>query len=234
MTKLSIFKSILTIAIIIQLCSCKSNIDSTTLKSIIDPRDGIEYKCKKIGGQIWMVENLAYKTKNGKSVYYADDSIKYHNYGRLYFAEDIKEAANIPGWHLPDTAEWLELLSFYNLENGNFGARENHEKCAIWETEHQKDIQKFLSNEKNGFNFQYGGLWHSKWMSPNTKRQRYFEHINNSGYYWASPIDTNYQFTHIGMGIYKYQWMEVTTKKPSSTHKSGEKFRFNIRLVKDD
>lgn len=234
MTKFSIFKSTLIIAIAIQFYSCKNNMNSTMTQSIIDPRDSIEYKCRKIGGQVWMIENLAYKTKNDRSVFYADDSLKYHDYGRLYFAEDIEEAASFPGWHLPDTAEWFQLLKFYNLENGNFGARENHKKCAIWEIEHQKDIQAFLSDDKNGFNFQYGGLWHSKWMSPKTKRQKCFEHKNNSGYYWASPIGPNYQFTHIGLGVYKYQWMEITTKKPSSTYKSGEKFRFNIRLVKDD
>jgi uncharacterized protein (TIGR02145 family) len=221
------------IIVMIQLISCNNKKEIKSVKPLIDTRDGQEYKCKQIGDQIWMVENLAYETKSHNSYFYADNPSKYKEYGRLYFPEDIVEAAGIPGWHVPDTSEWLQLLEYYNLDKGNFGRRKNHGKCEQWDKEHFEEIKLFQSNEKNGFNFQFGGLWHFKWTMPNTERLRYFEYIEQSGYYWALPLDNTHRYTHIGMGVYKYNWMEVTSEKPSSTYKSGDRFRFYLRFVKD-
>lgn len=82
--------------------------------AFIDPRDGHVYNTVQIGTQVWMAENLDYRTSDS-SWYYNNDSATYHIYGRLYTWDRAMTAAP-PGWHLPTDAEWTTLTDYLGGE----------------------------------------------------------------------------------------------------------------------
>lgn len=116
--------------IIVVASSCKKDNDdnSYTPGTFTDSRDGSVYKTMQIGGQVWMAENLKYLPKvvgavtgsvttpcyyvfgyNDTVVADAKATANYTTYGVLYNWEAAK-AACPSGWHLPDDAEWSQLV----------------------------------------------------------------------------------------------------------------------------
>ena len=78
--------------------------------SFTDNRDAKVYKTVKIGDQLWMSENLAYKSNNGCWAY--DDIEGYvKTYGYLYSWETAKNVCP-DGWHLPSDSEFEELSNY--------------------------------------------------------------------------------------------------------------------------
>jgi uncharacterized protein (TIGR02145 family) len=82
--------------------------------TLTDTRDGRIYKTIKIGTQIWMAENLAYKANIGCLAYNNDQS-NVATYGYLYTWETAKNVCP-DGWHLPSDAEWTKLTDYLESE----------------------------------------------------------------------------------------------------------------------
>ncbi|MDP2338462.1 MAG: fibrobacter succinogenes major paralogous domain-containing protein [Bacteroidota bacterium] len=113
---------------LILLLACEKEDPGIKSGSFIDNRDSREYKWVKIGDQIWMAENFAYKSvllegsnfKIWENGHYLDslEQVEYErNRGCLY---NYKTAISLcpPGWHLPTDEEWFDLESYLGMKKG--------------------------------------------------------------------------------------------------------------------
>jgi uncharacterized protein (TIGR02145 family) len=138
-------KRIVTV-ILIAFCSlaCFSQ-EAGTFK---DSRDGRIYKTVMIGTQIWMAENLAYKTDSGYWAY-KDDTSNVAIYGYLYDWNTAKKACP-SGWHLPSFSE-LETLYKY-LVGGNDKTLEDKLQSMESAAAKLKSVTGWNKNRSGGTN----------------------------------------------------------------------------------
>jgi uncharacterized protein (TIGR02145 family) len=133
-------------------CLAKNN-TSFKYGSFTDARDGETYRTIKIGNQVWMAENLRYKTEDSFAPGNEESNVA--QYGRLYKwttalnipaeyqeqspANDINMYREIKadnyqgiapeGWHIPSIKEWETLME--NLPAKSNGA-ELRSEC-VWQ-----------------------------------------------------------------------------------------------------
>ena len=94
-------------------------VEATEPNMMTDERDGQQYKIIDANGKWWMGQNLNYETED--SWCYELQSESCDQYGRLYTWNAASKACP-PGWHLPNDAEWKDLIVYYG---GNFYAGKN-------------------------------------------------------------------------------------------------------------
>jgi len=117
-------------------------------ESFNDSRDGKTYGTVKIGNQVWMSENLAYKLDDGAWMY-ADNKENAAKFGYLY---DFKTAQSVcpDGWHLPSKKEWETLKSY--IEN-NTSLDKNRKKEPSKFLKSKDEWMGEAGNGTDDFNF---------------------------------------------------------------------------------
>ena len=87
-------------------------LESGEYGEVLDERDGQVYKTIQIGNQVWMAQNLNYKTAYSDSGYcYNDVQDSCDAKGRLYTWEHGRRLCPVR-WHVASKADWNELLDF--------------------------------------------------------------------------------------------------------------------------
>ena len=95
-----------------------TNVEVKCKEGIVKPASILEYGAHEynlttIGEQVWMAQNMNYGTKD--SWCFDKDDPECTVYGRLYTAEQAQKVCP-QHWHLPDSAEFAELLEFVGGE----------------------------------------------------------------------------------------------------------------------
>ena len=135
-----------------------------------DFRDGQTYNIVKIGGQVWMAENLNYETDNS-SCY--NDSAEYcDKYGRLYTWKAAMKACP-SGWHLPSKEEFEVLI---NKVGGKVIVNQALKSTSGWEddiegTGNGTDAYGFSAlpgGGRDGYSFHYEGNHAFFWSNTTT------------------------------------------------------------------
>ena len=129
--------------------SITNNNDTTNTEgAFTDSRDNKTYKWVKFGDKVWMIENLQYlPEKDGFSVYNSTKP-NIEKYGYLYTWERSKTVAP-EGWHLPDNAEWAELISYFKTNSLNYDTIFNAQYGGYNDNSYFKSADQF-------------GMWWSK------------------------------------------------------------------------
>jgi uncharacterized protein (TIGR02145 family) len=122
-----------------------SGSESSPFGTITDPRNKRVYKTIKIGGTIWMTENMDDPIKG--SWCYLNGKKYCEKYGGLYTLDAAKQAcAGLgPGWSLPRASDWEKLANRYG---GLFEKDKNAGTMAY---------KALIQGGKSGLNLMLGG-----------------------------------------------------------------------------
>lgn len=200
-------KALLTLVCLIALITFSFSSYSQTSGTFTDPRDGQTYKTVKIGEQVWMGENLNYKTDEG-SFAYEDDEKLAEVYGRLYTYETALEICP-SGWHLPGDDEWDVLIEYLEGED-IAGAR-----LKETGTDHWLNTRDLVTNE-SGFTALPGGI---------RSEIGGFEGMGEGGCWWSLSADP--------VLFYILFDTEEGIMKEEADGYEDQNLSFSVRCIKD-
>lgn len=173
--------------------------------SFTDARDGKAYKTVKINDQVWMGENLAFKTEGGCSVYdNVKDYLKIHGY--LYTWEAATKACP-DGWHLPSMQDWWYLSNFLGGDEQS-GGKLKQTGTATWKSPNAG------ATNSSGFTA----------LSSGHSGDKAMEDLGNTTYFWTN-VDDDDVTTWCG-ALY-------SSKPDLSLYPVNKKNGYSIRCIKN-
>lgn len=221
-----IIKSAVLLTLLTAVVSCQNNnktqnnnsIEGDKTGTLTDKRDTTKYKWVRIGNQVWMAENLAYRPTEGKYWAYDNDQKNVAKYGYLY---DWETSENVcpTGWHLPTDEEWKTLEMHLGMSQAGAdyeGNRKTDEGGKLKEagTSHWLSPNIGATNE-SGFTALPGG-------HLNTNG---FFSIGESGKWWTATKYDNDQawYRHLDCN-FSHVYRDFRNKE----------WGFSVRCVRDD
>jgi uncharacterized protein (TIGR02145 family)/uncharacterized repeat protein (TIGR02543 family) len=196
--------------------------------TLADTRDGQKYRTTQIGEQVWMAQNLNYKTGNSRC--YNDSASYCRKYGRLYDWNTAKTACP-PGWHLPSLAEWEILATaaggrikaFYKEDDD--GACRNVGKAlkakAGWNRIIGRDRECNGTDEYGFAALPGGGNYYDYSVDYD---DNLFYDVKYSGFWWTATDKADDKDKAYTMNIYNY-----ADKLAYADY--AQKHRFSVRCV---
>lgn len=176
-----------------------------SVSTVTDNRDGKVYRIVKIAEQVWLAENLNYKTPKG-SWCYRNDSSNCDKYGRLYDWATARSACP-KGWHLSSREEWNELVGLINSVAGG-AAGTKLKSTNGW---HNDD------NGSNNFGF-------SAMPGGDRSTGGYFNNAGYVGYWWTDTESGRYDAYRRGM-YYDYDIVDENSY--------SKELGFSVRCTKN-
>jgi uncharacterized protein (TIGR02145 family) len=176
--------------------------------TFIDSRDcNKEYKFVKIGSQTWMAENLNYNT--GNSWCYGNDKSNCRKYGRLYNWETAKVACPNE-WHLPDSAEWDQLIKA--VGGGKTAATKLKSKSG-W-------ARNGNGTDNYGFSAKPGGYR----VGTGVRGSARFDDDGFQGHWWSASEKDD---------VHAHQWYMYDHYGSASWGPISKDIWYSVRCVKD-
>ncbi|MCD4736340.1 MAG: hypothetical protein K8R53_09870 [Bacteroidales bacterium] len=170
--------------------------------TLVDKRDGKEYKTVKIGEHWWFAENLNYDIPL-ESYCYGEDDKNCEKYGRLYkWSAALKACPD--GWHLPKKSEWNNLI----YELGGEKTAPGQMKSPDWTFTGLGARAKYFS----GFDALPGGYYNYE--------NREYNNIDKRAYFWIKEAFGSdkaifyviYSDTNSGVFLYMYRPAQLSVR----------------------
>ena len=180
--------------------------DNCKYGTLVDERDGQEYKTVYIGEQIWMAENLKYVSENSECY---DNSLAICDvYGRLYPWADAIEACP-SGWHLPSLDEWKIL---YTYAGGINTSASKLRSAKGWECYNCEGTDEY------GFSVLPAGGYRNKYSR--------FQELHGIAYFWTSTDYAGKEDNVYNICFDERDWI-IDGNGPKTEN------TFSIRCIKD-
>ena len=183
--------------------------------TFIDQRDNRVYKYVKIGNQIWMAENLAYKVDSTGCIAFKNSDGFAKRHGYLYSWETARRVSP-EGWHLPTKEEFETLHSFLGASDKG---------CS------RTVFKNFKKHKDYGFNPLNAGYYcekDNKFYRGNlipTARHDYFWTASTKVVedYHKNKVKINYTYMI-------YYWREIAC---ISSNNDSDGYYYSVRCVKN-
>ena len=185
--------------------------------SFTDPRDGQTYRTIKVEGREWFAQNVNYEVP-GHSWCYEDKENYCTRSGKLYDLEGARKACP-EGWHLPDRADFEQLIASAggtDLASGMAVAGEKLKSTSGW-------FKKGNGSDEFGFNalpagYRLGG------NDGSENAARKFDGIGGYAHFWSASETPD--------GLAHYLLLDFSTKA-AKLNAFGKDEARSVRCVKE-